>query len=354
MKGAAEFMLQWLQEDPESGYLVTNPSSSPENNFKYIDRDGNEQVGVIAKATTMDMSLIRDLFVNSIRASEILETDASFRDELKKALARLYPPHMGSKGQLQEWHKDFEDVDPEHRHVSHLLGLHPGKEVLPRINPDYAKACKRTLELRGDGGTGWAMAWKINFWARLEDGDHAYKMLKNGLRHVDATEVSMKGGGTYSNMFDAHPPFQIDGNFGGTAGITEMLLQSHSDEIFVLPALPGNWSSGSVKGLRARGGFILDFDWENGALKNIAVLSTLGGNCRLRTHTALQAKSVSLQSAHDANPNGFYPKPSLPPLISNESESDVELSLKETYLTDFNTEKGKRYTLTTEPNTFSK
>lgn len=354
MKGAAEFMLQWLQEDPESGYLVTNPSSSPENNFKYIDRDGKEQVGVIAKATTMDMSLIRDLFVNSIRASEILETDASFRDELKTALARLYPPHMGSKGQLQEWHKDFEDVDPEHRHVSHLLGLHPGKEVLPRINPDYAKACKRTLELRGDGGTGWAMAWKINFWARLEDGDHAYKMLKNGLRHVDATEVSMKGGGTYSNMFDAHPPFQIDGNFGGTAGITEMLLQSHSDEIFVLPALPGNWSSGSVKGLRARGGFILDFDWENGALKNIAVLSTLGGNCRLRTHTALQAKSVSLQSAHDANPNGFYPKPSLPPLISNESESDVELSLKETYLTDFNTEKGKRYTLTTEPNTFSK
>jgi len=354
MKGAAEFMLQWLQEDPESGYLVTNPSSSPENNFKYIDRDGNEQVGVIAKATTMDMSLIRDLFVNSIRASEILETDASFRDELKTALARLYPPHIGSKGQLQEWHKDFEDVDPEHRHVSHLLGLHPGKEVLPRINPDYAKACKRTLELRGDGGTGWAMAWKINFWARLEDGDHAYKMLKNGLMHVDATEVSMKGGGTYSNMFDAHPPFQIDGNFGGTAGITEMLLQSHSDEIFVLPALPGNWSSGSVKGLRARGGFILDFDWENGALKNIAVLSTLGGNCRLRTHTALQAKSVSLQSAHDANPNGFYPKPSLPPLISNESESDVELSLKETYLTDFNTEKGKRYTLTTEPNTFSK
>lgn len=354
MKGAAEFMLQWLLEDPESGYLVTNPSSSPENNFKYIDRDGNEQVGVIAKATTMDMSLIRDLFVNSIRASEILETDAAFRDELKTALPRLYPPHMGSKGQLQEWHKDFEDVDPHHRHISHLLGLHPGKEVLPRVNPDYAKAAKRSLELRGDGGTGWAMAWKINFWARLEDGDHAYKMLKNALKHVDATEVSTKGGGTYSNMFDAHPPFQIDGNFGGTAGITEMLLQSHAEEIYILPALPGNWGSGSVKGLRARGGFVLDIEWEDDALKNVTILSTLGGNCRLRTHTALQAKSVSLQSAHDANPNGFYPKPSLPPLISNESESDVELSLKETYLTDFNTEKGKRYTLTTEPNTFSK
>ncbi len=350
MKGAAEFMLQWLLEDPESGYLVTNPSSSPENNFKYIDRDGNEQVGVIAKATTMDMSLIRDLFVNSIRASEILETDAAFRDELKTALPRLYPPHMGSKGQLQEWHKDFEDVDPHHRHISHLLGLHPGKEVLPRVNPDYAKAAKRSLELRGDGGTGWAMAWKINFWARLEDGDHAYKMLKNGLRHVDATEVSMKGGGTYSNMFDAHPPFQIDGNFGGTAGITEMLLQSHSDEIFVLPALPDNWSSGSVKGLRARGGFILDFEWENGALKNIVIHSTLGGNCRLRTHTSLQSKNVSLQNAQDNNPNGFYPKPVLPAFISNGSESDVELLLKETHLTDFDTEKGKSYELTANLN----
>ncbi|MFA6911962.1 MAG: glycoside hydrolase family 95 protein [Proteiniphilum sp.] len=350
MKGAAEFMLQWLQEDPESGYLVTNPSSSPENNFKYIDMDGKEQVGVITKATTMDMSLIRDLFVNSIRASEILETDVSFRDELKAALVRLYPPHIGSKGQLQEWHKDFEDVDPHHRHVSHLLGLHPGKEVLPRVNPEYAKATKRTLELRGDGGTGWAMAWKINFWARLEDGNHAYKMLKNALRHVDATEVSMKGGGTYSNMFDAHPPFQIDGNFGGTAGITEMLLQSHSEEIFILPALPDKWSAGSIKGVRARGGFILDFEWENGALKNVVVFSTLGGNCRLRTHAPLQTKNVSLHNAESNNPNGFYPKPVLPAFISNGSEINVELSLKETYLTDFDTEKGKSYKLTANLN----
>lgn len=346
MKGACEFMLQWLQEDTESGYLVTNPSSSPENNFKFVDKKGKEQVGVIAKATTMDMCLIRDLFTNTIKASETINADILFRGRLKAAYARLFPPHVGSKGQLQEWHKDFDDVDPHHRHVSHLLGLHPGKEVNPRINPEYAKACKRTLEIRGDGGTGWAMAWKINLWARLEDGNHAYRMLKNGLKHVSATGVSTRGGGTYSNLFDAHPPFQIDGNFGGTAGITEMLLQSHSDDIFVLPALPDKWSSGSVEGLRARGGFILDFEWENGALKRVVIESTLGGNCRLRTHLPIQSKETALKEATGDNPNPFYPKPIIPDIVLNENAISADLPLKETFVYDFVSEKGKKYTLT--------
>ena len=348
MKGAAMFMLEWLQDDKETGYILTNPSSSPENSFKYIAQDGKSREGVIAKGSTMDMTIIRNLFDNCIKASEILSIDEEFRSQLVSIMDRLLPPQMGSQGQLQEWHKDFEDIDPYHRHVSHLLGLHPGNEVLPRVNPDYAKATKRTLEIRGDGGTGWAMAWKINFWARLEDGNHAYKMLRNGLRHVDATDVNMRGGGTYSNLLDAHPPFQIDGNFGGTAGITEMLLQSHSDEIYLLPALPDAWSSGSVKGLRARGGFILDFEWVDGNILNLIVHSTLGGNCRIRTTQPLILDNNSLVVANGVNPNPFYKKPYTPSFVVNEDVETADLPLKETMVYDFNTTKGSIYKLTTK------
>lgn len=286
MKGAAEFLLQWLQKDPETGYWITNPSTSPENRFRYIDKEGKKQNGEISRSSGMDLGLAWDLLTNCIEASTVLDTDKAFRQQCMDVRANLQPFRIGSKGQLLEWDKEFEETDPNHRHVSHLFALHPGRQIIPEQQPELAAACQRTLEIRGDGGTGWAMAWKINFWARLRDGNHAFGMLKNGLRYVDATQVSVRGGGTYANLFDAHPPFQIDGNFGGTAGITEMLLQSHAGYIHLLPALPDNWQSGSIKGVRARGGFTIDMEWEESRITRLSVTSHSGGTCRIREATS--------------------------------------------------------------------
>lgn len=286
MKGAAEFLLQWLQKDPETGYWITNPSTSPENRFRYIDKEGKKQNGEISRSSGMDLGLAWDLLTNCIEASTVLDTDKAFRQQCMDVRANLQPFRIGSKGQLLEWDKEFEETDPNHRHVSHLFALHPGRQIIPEQQPELAAACQRTLEIRGDGGTGWAMAWKINFWARLRDGNHAFGILKNGLRYVDATQVSVRGGGTYANLFDAHPPFQIDGNFGGTAGITEMLLQSHAGYIHLLPALPDNWQSGSIKGVRARGGFTIDMEWKESRITRLSVTSHSGGTYRIREATS--------------------------------------------------------------------
>ncbi|HBE01914.1 MAG: hypothetical protein A2096_01845 [Spirochaetes bacterium GWF1_41_5] len=276
LKGAAQFCLDWLIPDGK-GHFVTCPSTSPENQF--ITPSGER--AQLAMASTMDMSIIRDLFTNLIAASRILGCDVEFRSTLEDMRRRLLPYQVGKYGQLQEWHEDFEDADMGHRHISHLYGLYPDNEITVRKTPELAQAARKTLERRGDKSTGWSMAWKVNFWARLQDGDRALSMLRFMLQLVTEESISLEGG-VYANLFDAHPPFQIDGNFGVTAGIAEMLLQSHEDVIDILPALPSAWRAGNIRGLRARGGFTVDIAWNDGAAICVRIHASHAGLCRVR------------------------------------------------------------------------
>lgn len=341
MKGAAEFTLDWLIPD-STGHLVTAPSVSPENEFLLAPGKSAS----VSIASTMDMSIIWDLFTNLIQASRVLDIDPAFRDTLITQRAKLYPLHIGHRGNLQEWYKDWRGVDLHHRHLSNLYGLYPGHEISPFITPKLAAAAKKSLEIRGDISTGWSQAWKINLWARLLDGNHAYKLFRDLLRYTSDSEAKYhNGGGTYPNLFDAHPPFQIDGNFGGTAGVTEMLVQSQMDCIYLLPALPDAWNKGEVKGLRARGGFIItDMQWENGKLTKLVVRSTLGGNMRLRVNNRLRsADNKPLKRAKGKNPNPFFVMGPAPhPVISPEAPQE-QLVIPKNYTYDIPTEEGEEY-----------
>lgn len=324
MKGAAEFLQHWLQRDA-SGRWGTNPASTPENDFTI---DGKRYQ--LSKASTMDMAITREILHQCVEASRILGIDAELRSQWEAILKDLWPYRIGRLGQLQEWSGDWDDPKDTHRHISHLFGLYPGRQISIATTPELAAAAVQTLKYRGDDGTGWSLAWKISWWARLRDGDHALRLVQKALTNIDpvgeGNGIKMSGGGTYPNLFDAHPPFQIDGNFGATAGIAEMLLQSHEDMIRILPALPAAWHSGAVKGLVARGGFVFDIEWQNQRIKQLVVRSRLGGQCRLAIPAQLASRLPSgIKVSTPGVSNAPFHQGIIPSVVENNAPSPLNI-----------------------------
>ncbi len=336
MKDAAVFFNDIMVKEPSHNWLVVCPSNSPENAHA-----GSGGKATIAAGVTMDNELISNLWNIVIASSKILNTDIDFAQQLSGKLKQMPPFQIGRWGQLQEWMQDWDNPDDQHRHISHLWALFPGNQISPYRTPELFDAARTSLIHRGDPSTGWSMAWKVCYWARLLDGDHAYKLITDQLSIV---RNEPKHGGTYPNLFDAHPPFQIDGNFGCTAGIAEMLMQSHDGFIYILPALPSVWKNGEIKGLVARGGFELDIKWRNNQIETVKIISHLGGNCRLRSLNELSGNG--LINAKDANPNPLFQLAETGKPLINSAVKLNTVELKKTYLYDLNTEKGKEYIIT--------